>query len=171
MPWEVRPRVPNGGRFEGYGERMRPLIDRAGHDFETEALVVRTDFSDDGAWRVVVDQLAEGCAEYERDTHVVDDRAFDGASPEDVVLSTLLGDPRLEVVFLADAASMRGEYALLAVSTREEELEEGDDELGCVFRLLPALVNEMHVNLAIGHLDFWEYAHAAAQDPGQILRT
>ncbi|WAZ19671.1 hypothetical protein STRCI_000738 [Streptomyces cinnabarinus] len=151
---------------------MRPLIDRTGHDFETEALVVRTDFSDDGAWRVVVEQLAEGCAEYERDTHVVDDRAFEGASPEVVVLSTLLGDPRLEVVFLADAASMRGEYALLAVSTRDEELDEDDDEeLGCVFRLLPALVNEMHVNLAIGHLDFWEYAHAAAQDPEHILRT
>ncbi|MFE5924136.1 DUF6924 domain-containing protein [Streptomyces sp. NPDC056468] len=151
---------------------MRPLIDRKGHDFETEALVVRTDFSDEEAWQVVVEQLAESCAEYERHTHVLDDRAFHGASPEEVVLSTLLGDPRLEVVFLADAAAMRGEHALLAVSTRDEELDEDDDEeLGCEFRLLPVLVNEMHVNLAIGHLDFWEYAHAAAQDPEHILRT
>ncbi|MCZ4605738.1 hypothetical protein O3S80_18670 [Streptomyces sp. Lzd4kr] len=150
---------------------MRPLIDRTGHEFETEALVVRTDFSDDEAWQVVVEQLAEPCAQYERHTHAVDDRAFGEASPEEVVLSTLLGDPRLEVVFLADAVSMRGEHALLAVSTRDEELDEDDEELGCEFRLLPALVNEMHVNLAIGHLDFWEYAHAAAQDPQHTLRT
>ncbi|MFJ7073684.1 DUF6924 domain-containing protein [Streptomyces sp. NPDC098781] len=150
---------------------MRPLIDRTGHDFESEALVVRTDFSDDEAWRSIVELLAEPDGEYAVRSHLVDDRAFGSASPEEVALSTIGGDPGLEVVFVADSAAMAGEHALLAVSTREEELDEDDDEeLGPEFRLLPALVNEMHVNLAIGHLDFWEYAYTAAQDPRHILR-
>ncbi|MFE6172280.1 DUF6924 domain-containing protein [Streptomyces sp. NPDC056464] len=149
---------------------MRPIIDRSGHDFEGEALVVRTDYSDDGAWAAVVELLNQPDGEFEVRTHLVDDRAFAGASPEEVVLSTLGGDPDLEVVYLADAVTMRGDHALLAVSTRSEDADEDDEELGCEFRLLPTLVNEMHVNLAIGHLDFWEFAYHAARDPERILR-
>lgn len=83
----------------------RPAIDRTDHDFESEALVVRTDFSDDEAWWAAADLLNhpdEGG--YEVRTHLVDDPAFAGASPDEVVLSTITGDPEPEVVFLADAA-------------------------------------------------------------------
>ncbi|MFG2793790.1 DUF6924 domain-containing protein [Streptomyces sp. NPDC048419] len=149
---------------------MRPTIDRAGHDFETEALVVRTDYSDDAAWRAVVALLDQPDGEFDVRNHLVDDRGYAGASPDDVVLSVMAADPRLEVVFLADAVSMTGDHSLLAVSTRPEDLEEGDEELGCVFRLLPTLVNRVHVNLAIGHLDFWEFAYAAVRTPDQVLR-
>jgi len=149
---------------------MRPTIDRAGHDFETEALVVRTDYSDDEAWRAVVALLDQPDGEFEVRNHLVDDRGYAGASADDVVLSAMAADSRLEVVFLADAATMSGDHSLLAVSTRPEELEAGDEELGCVFRLLPTLVNTVHVNLAIGHLDFWEFAHGAARIPDHILR-
>ncbi|MFI6663113.1 DUF6924 domain-containing protein [Streptomyces sp. NPDC050523] len=157
--------------------KTRPTIDRAGHDFETEALVVRTDYSDDAAWRAVVDLLDQPDVNgFDVRTHVVEDRAFAGASPEDVVLSTVAGEPGLEVVFLADATTMKGEHTLLAVSTRCEELDDEDDgdivtvELGRQFRLLPPSVNLMHVNLAIGNQDFWEFAYEAAQDPANILR-
>ncbi|MGY6024591.1 DUF6924 domain-containing protein [Streptomyces spinosirectus] len=101
---------------------------------------------------------------------MVDERGYAGASPDEVVLSALAADPRLEVVFLADAATMTGDHSLLAVSTRPEELEEGDEELGCEFRLIPTLVNTVHVNLAIGHLDFWEFAYGAARIPDNVLR-
>lgn len=109
-------------------------------------------------------------------THLVDDRAFAGASPDEVVLSALAGQPRLEVVFLADAATMRGEHTLLAVATGsqlddvDEEEEEDEVELRAEFRLLPTLVNLMHVNLAIGHSDFWSFAYAAADDPDYVYR-
>nr|WSZ19526.1 hypothetical protein OH837_42580 [Streptomyces canus] len=157
--------------------KTRPTIDRIRHDFESEALVVRTDYSDDEAWRAVVDLLDQPNENgFEVRTHVVDDRVFAGASPEEVVLSTVAGDPGLEVVFLADATTMKGEHTLLAVSTRCEELDDEDDgdivtvELGRKFRLFPPSVNLIHVNLAIGNQDFWEFADEAAQDPDNILR-
>lgn len=65
----------------------RPAIDRTDHDFESEALVVRTDFSDDEARRATADLLNQP-----------------RASPDEVVLSTIAGDPELGVMFLADAA-------------------------------------------------------------------
>jgi hypothetical protein len=149
---------------------MRPRIDRAGHDFETEALVVRTDYSDDEAWQAVVDLLNQPNDGFPVRTHVVDDPAFAGASADEVKLSTMDADAGLEVVFLADAVAMKRDHTLLAVSTRSQELEEGDLELSSEFRLLPAVVNLMHVNLAIGHQDFWEFAFEAARHPDGVYR-
>src|SRR4051812_14069044 len=149
---------------------MRPTINRAGRDFESEALVVRTDYSNDEAWRAVVARLDQPDGEFEVHNHLVDDRGFAGASSDEVVLSAMAADPRLEVVFLADAVTMTGDHSLLAVSTRPEELEEGDEELGCEFRLIPTQVNTVHVNLAIAHLDFWEFAYGAARTPDNVLR-
>ncbi|WP_432011251.1 DUF6924 domain-containing protein [Streptomyces cucumeris] len=153
----------------------RPAISRVGRDFETEALVVRTDHSDDEAWRSVLALLSRPEGELEVHTQIVDDRAFSGAGPDEVALSTLAGDQGLEVVFLADAATMKGDHSLLAVSTRCEELDDEDDgdnaeELGREFRLLPSLVHLTHVNLAIGHSDFWGFAYEAAQAPDNTLR-
>ncbi|MBL1111305.1 hypothetical protein JK364_02590 [Streptomyces sp. 110] len=149
---------------------MLPAIDFTRHDFESEALVIRTDHSDDEAWRAVVDLLGQPDQNgFEVRTYLVDNRAFAGASPDDV-LSAAAAEPALEVVFLADAAAMRGEHTLLAVSTGSQELEEGDMELPREFRLLPPEVNLMHVNLAIGHMDFWEFAYHASLAADGILR-
>jgi hypothetical protein len=152
---------------------MRPVIDRTGHDFENESLVFRTDFTDDEAWRAVVDLLIQAQAEFDTRTHIVDDRAFDGASPEEVRLSTVASDPGLEVSFMADAETMRGEeHPLLAVATRDQEREDEEEEvLPGEFRLLPDQVNLMHVNLAIGHMDYWEFAYHAVRAPGGIYRS
>ncbi|MGW7487233.1 DUF6924 domain-containing protein [Streptomyces sp. NPDC054786] len=160
----------HGVRLPPEPVRTRPVIDRTDRDFEGEALVVRTDFSDDEEWRAVVELLHQHDGEREVRTHVVDDRAFAEARPDEVVLSTIAGDPGLEVVFLADAATMKGEHALLAVSTRRQDLCEEEQELDREFRLLPPTVNLMHVNLAIGHLDFWEFAYEALISPDHIVR-
>ncbi|SED21230.1 DUF6924 domain-containing protein [Streptomyces melanosporofaciens] len=148
---------------------MPPTIDFTHHDFEAEALVVRTDFSDDVAWRTVVDLLHQPDDNgFEVRTFLLDDRAFAGASPDDVISAA--AEPALEVVFLADAVTMTGDHPLLAVSTRSQELEDGDMELDRAFRLTPPNVNVMHVNLAIGHMDFWEFAYHAARATDRVLR-
>lgn len=147
-----------------------PAIDFTHHDFESEALVVRTDFSDDEAWRTVVGLLNKPDERgWEVRTYLVDDRAFAGAGPDDV-LSAAAAEPALEVVFLADAATMTGDHTLLAVSTGSQELEDGDIELNREFRLFPPAVNLMHVNLAIAHMDFWEFAYNAALTTDGVLR-
>ncbi|GAA1247268.1 DUF6924 domain-containing protein [Streptomyces javensis] len=149
---------------------MLPAIDFTYHDFESEALVVRTDHSDDKAWRAVVGLLNQPDQNgFEVRTYLVDNHAFAGAGPDDV-LSAAAAESGLEVVFLADTATMTGEHTLLAVSTRSQELEDGDIELSRAFRLLPPDVNLMHVNLAIGHMDFWEFAYHASLAEDGILR-
>ncbi|TMU96768.1 hypothetical protein FGK60_01885 [Streptomyces sp. DASNCL29] len=148
---------------------MLPAIDFTHHDVESEALVVRTDHSDDEAWRTVVDLLNQPDLNgFEVRTYLVDNHAFAGASPDDVLSAA--AESGLEVVFLADTATMTGEHPLLAVSTGSQELEDGDIELPREFRLLPPEVNLMHVNLAIGHMDFWEFAYHASLAADGILR-
>ncbi|WP_432251188.1 DUF6924 domain-containing protein [Streptomyces sp. HNM1019] len=150
---------------------MLPATDSTHRDFESEALVVRTDHSDAEAWRAVVDLLDQPDRNgFEVRTFLVDNPLFTGASPDDVLSAVAASEPALEVVFLADAATMTGEHTLLAVPTRSQELEEGDMELSREFRLLPPDVNPMHVNLAIGHMDFWEFAYHASLAADGILR-
>ncbi|WBB62037.1 hypothetical protein O7599_05715 [Streptomyces sp. WMMC500] len=164
----------HGVRLPRHPVRTRPAINRAGRDFESEALVVRTDYSDGDTWREVVNLFEQPDGERRVGTHIVDDPAFAGASPDEVVLSALAGDPGLEVVFLADAATMKWDHTLLAVSTRRQDLEDEEDEEGeevpSKFRLGSSLVNEVHVNLAIGHLSFFGFAYEAARHPDNVLR-
>ncbi|MES4891289.1 hypothetical protein [Streptomyces sp. NPDC096012] len=49
---------------------MRPVINRARHDFETEALVICTDYSDDEAWRAVVALLDQSDGGFEVRHHL-----------------------------------------------------------------------------------------------------
>ncbi|WP_327686372.1 DUF6924 domain-containing protein [Streptomyces sp. NBC_00467] len=167
----------HGVRLPQRPVKTRPTIDRTSHHFEAEALVVRTDYSDDAAWRAVVDLLHQPDeGGFEVRAHIVDDPAFAGAGPDEVMLCAVASDPMLEAVFLADATTMREERSLLAVSTRFEALDDEDEgdivseELGRQFRLLPQCVHLMHVNLAIGRSDFWEFAYEAACTPDKTLR-
>jgi hypothetical protein len=156
---------------------MRPEIIRT-DDNEFDALVVHTDFSDDAAWRVVTDLLNQphgDDGEFDSTNQFIDDPAFAAASPDEVLLAAA-NDPLLSVLFLADAATMRGVHPLLAVSTLSREDYPDDEdyesalEFGREFRLLPAAVAETHANLAIANMDFEEFAASAADDPERIHR-
>ncbi|GAA4460557.1 DUF6924 domain-containing protein [Phytohabitans houttuyneae] len=152
---------------------MLPTIER-GEDDEFIALVVRVDYTDDAAWRTVVDRL-DGDEDWTVDAQVVDDPAYAG-STVDEVLAAVSGDKMLRVLFVADAATMRDPYPLIAVSTltREACLDEEqfaeEMRFGREFRLTPAAVAEVHGNLAIANMGFDEFAEAAAGDPERIHR-
>jgi hypothetical protein len=156
---------------------MRPIIDRSEAD-EFDALVVRVDHRDDAAWRTVTALLAEPTGDegiWEPSTQLVDDPAFDGATVDEV-LAAAAGDGMLRVLFLADAATMRGEHPLLAVSTLTREECEDDEHyaeemaFGREFRIVPAAVAELHGNLAIANMSFFEFAESASRDPDGIHR-
>ncbi|MFD0448434.1 DUF6924 domain-containing protein [Streptomyces indonesiensis] len=114
---DVKSRVDLGGSACRHGRRGRGgglAIDFTHHDFESEALVIRTDHSDDEAWRAVVDLLGQPDQNgFEVRTYLVDNRAFAGASPDDV-LSAAAAESGLEVVFLADTATMAYHASLAA---------------------------------------------------------
>ena len=89
------------------------------------------------------------------------------------MLAALPDDPP-EVVFLADAATMRGEHPLVAVITDPEVEDDHSDipglEVTRQFRILPAAVSEMVGNLAIANMDFEDFSRSAYGDPQKIHR-
>ncbi|MFD4373858.1 DUF6924 domain-containing protein [Streptomyces sp. NPDC058486] len=157
---------------------MPELVGRDMYD----ALVIRTDFSDDDSWNAVVAELRRPWGpdgEFPARVRTVDVPTWSGATADEV-LAAVDEDEYLSVVFLADRHTMRSPgRALLALTTTWED--EGDlDPLYYQelidspepreFRTAPAAVHSVHVNLTIGNLGFAEFAAAASAEPDQVLR-
>jgi hypothetical protein len=160
---------------------QRVLPEIVGRDM-FDALVIRTDFSDDELWNAVVGELCRpwGPAdEFPARVQVVDVPAWSGATADDV-LAAVDEDESLSVVFVADRHTMESPArGLLALSTVWED--EGDldpvyyQELiespePRDFRAAPAAVHAVHVNVTLGNMDFAEFAAAASAEPDQVLR-
>lgn len=163
---------------EGF-ERALPEI--VGRDM-FDALVIRTDFSDDESWNVVVGELHLPWGpsdEFPARVQVVDAPAWSGATADEV-LAAVDEDKFLSVVFLADRHTMQSPAsALLALTTIWED--EGDldpvyyQELiespePREFRAAPAAVHSVHASLTLGNMGFAEFAVAASAEPDEVLR-
>ncbi|MDX3322930.1 hypothetical protein PV415_39225 [Streptomyces sp. ME03-5684b] len=133
--------------------------------------MIRTDYSNDAAWQLAAAGLQQPWTDdMEASCHVVDDPGWASADADVAVLPE---DPP-EVVFLADALTMRDEYPLLAVSTDPNLVDQDDPVpgLGATrrFRILPAAVAEMVGNLAIANMDFEDFSSSAHGDAQKIHR-
>ncbi|MEU3901963.1 hypothetical protein [Streptomyces sp. NPDC045251] len=160
-------------------ERVLPEI--VGRDM-FDALVIRTDFSDDESWTAVVGELRRPWGpddEFPARVRVVDAPAWSGATANEV-LAAVDEDEYLSVVFVADRRTMQSPTrALLALTTIWEN--EGDLDPAYYqeliespepreFRTAPAAVHAVHVNLTLGNMGFAEFAVAAAAESDQVLR-
>lgn len=136
-----------------------------------DALVIRTNFSDDAAWQGVAAELQRSQYDFPFSFHLLDDPAWRGASADDVLAELPPEHP--PVVFIADATAMRGDHALLAVRTTDEAPDDPDGEYEAApgqFRLLPAAIAEVHVNLELANMDFDDFSWAAQDDADTIFR-
>ncbi|MFE8937930.1 DUF6924 domain-containing protein [Streptomyces sp. NPDC007872] len=160
-------------------ERVLPEI--VGRDM-FDALVIRSDFSDDESWAAVVGELRRPWGpdgEFLARVHVVDAPAWSGATADEV-LAAVDEDEDLSVAFLADRHTMQSPTrSLLALSTVWED--EGDldpvfyQELvespePREFRTVPAAVHSVHVNVTLGNMGFAEFATTASAEPDRVLR-
>ncbi|MFD0433322.1 DUF6924 domain-containing protein [Streptomyces chartreusis] len=150
----------------------RPAVD-LDQVTEWDAVVIRTDYSDDGAWERVAAGLRQPWAEgVESSWHAVEGAGWAGADADEVLAAL----PDLhDVVFLADADTMCDEQnSLLAVSTdpdmRDEEHEIPGLGFTSRFRILPTAVAEMVGNLAIANMDYEDFSSSAHGDPQRIHR-
>ncbi|MEU5330193.1 DUF6924 domain-containing protein [Streptomyces parvus] len=149
---------------------------------EWAPLVVRTDYTDDVAWREVVAALArvvEGEGDWEPAVHLVEDRRWDGVTGDEA-LAAAARDEELSVVFLADEATMRSPLRpLLALDLGADD----DEALDPVYyqellgsppprevRVAPEAVHMVHGNLQLANVDFSEFVEEAAADPGGVVR-
>jgi hypothetical protein len=114
-----------------------------------QALVVRTDFSDDAAWTSVVSAIKRPVDGFFAYVDFVDDSTFDGLTVEQLV--ALRDGLSKSYVIVADAVTMRApEPSLLVVDLFEE--------LGRTFRAVPSAIQSIENNLSIANMDFWEFA-------------
>ncbi|MGW1932065.1 DUF6924 domain-containing protein [Streptomyces sp. NPDC001919] len=160
-------------------ERVLPEI--VGRDM-FDALVIRTDFSDDESWTAVVGELRRPWGpdgEFPARVQVVDAPDWSGATADEI-LAAVDEDQYLGVVFVADRHTMQSPTGgLLALSTVWED----DGDLDPVyyqepiespepreFRAAPAAVHAVHVNVTLGNTGFTEFAAAASAEPDQVLR-
>ncbi|MFE6710643.1 DUF6924 domain-containing protein [Streptomyces sp. NPDC057695] len=146
-----------------------------------DALVIRTDFSDDASWTAVVGELRRPWgpdSEFPARVQMVDAPAWSGATADEV-LAAVGEDEYLSVVFVADRHAMQSPTrALLALSTVWED--EGDldpvyyqDLIESPepreFRATPTAVHAVHANVSLGNMGFAEFAVAASAEPEQVL--
>ncbi|MFF9431272.1 DUF6924 domain-containing protein [Streptomyces sp. NPDC014746] len=160
-------------------ERVLPEI--VGRDM-FDALVIRTDFSDDESWTGVVGELSRPWGpdgEFPARVRVVDATDWSGATADEV-LAAVGEDEYLSVVFVVDRHTMESSTrGVLALSTVWEDQGDLDpvyyQELiespePREFRAAPASVHAVHVNVTLGNMGFAEFAAAASAEPDQVLR-
>ncbi|WP_018569313.1 DUF6924 domain-containing protein [Streptomyces sp. PsTaAH-124] len=148
---------------------------------ELVPVVFRTDYADDRVWQEVRTALDEPDDFGEKESWLVDDPAWHGATVDDVLTAVLadehLGED-LSVVFVADAVTMGSPLrALLAVTTLtradcEDEAEYAAlTEHGRVFRTEPQGVHPISVNLELANMDFEDFSASAAVAPERVFRA
>ncbi|MFI6334083.1 DUF6924 domain-containing protein [Streptomyces sp. NPDC050535] len=151
---------------------------------EFSALVIRTDFTDEAAWREMTAEL-ERASHYDGDPtesyDVADEPELDGADTEAILVAISAHEHlsgRLSVVFIADSVTMRADHhALLAVTTLTREDFDDDGgyeamvEFGREFRTVPSGVHTIHANLELANMDFDEFSASAHEDSEGVFRS
>ncbi|GAA1951225.1 DUF6924 domain-containing protein [Catenulispora subtropica] len=127
------------------------------------ALVVRTDFRDDEAWRAVVATAGAPTRDgFQAYVLTCEDRAFAGLTPGRL-MAHLPTRHRHRVLFVADAMTMENpEHPLIALSVDEYESP------GDVLRAVPSAVQAISDNLDIANMRFHDFVLQA--DPDGVLR-
>ncbi|MFE9458547.1 DUF6924 domain-containing protein [Streptomyces californicus] len=151
---------------------------------EFAAVIVRTDFTDEAAWRRVTEELEKSAlddADPAASYVVLDAPGSDPGSDTglDGLLAAVsaLGESWEEaaVVFVADRTALRADPPVLfAVTTfTRDDLDEEEYadlvEFGRTFRTAPNGVHTIHANVELGNMGFEEYAAVAHEAPGGVF--
>jgi len=116
-----------------------------------DSLLVRTDFSDDDAWRDVVSAIetdnSDGFRAY---VEVVDDRAWDGVAWQSIREAALAADDHALVLFVVDRIAFADDYPILVLDLTEE----ARPPFRCITQELWAVDN----NLNLGNMDWEDFA-------------
>lgn len=153
--------------------------------FATEGTpLIRTDFTDDDAWRAILaavakpvdldnpddpDPRGDGYAPW---IVPVDDRSFDGATADQLGQAVAAADGASGYALLADSRAMTEVgtdhdltlvYVDLSVSD-PEDAELFDSFMGRAFRCAVGEIASIDANLSIANLDFSEFADSVGPD-------
>lgn len=114
------------------------------------ALLIRTDFSDQSAWKKLMTAVSEPEDPFIFSMEMVDDRANSGATVEQLMEALPEDYPHSFIVVADGAAISQPDYPLLVVDLLEER--------GRQFRAVAAQVASIDNNLSIANMGFEEFA-------------
>ena len=121
-----------------------------------EALVLRTDFSDDIAWQLICESIRDPGGEFKAYVNFLNDRQYEGITPEQL-LDIIPENYEHSFIFIVDQ---------VAISNPENPILVIDlyDEPGQAFRVIPSETWGIENNLSIANMDFSDFANAVEQD-------
>jgi hypothetical protein len=126
------------------------------------SLVIRTDFSDEAAWKAICDAIQEPQTEDEFQALVecVDDKSCAHLTPGRIA-SVLPDNSQRSFVFLVDThAIVKPDHPILVVDLAHEPVR--------TFRVLPSQAWGVENNLRLANMTFEEFAGAV--DPDGVFR-
>lgn len=150
--------------------------------------LIRTDFTNNPAWRAVITELSKpidfdrpdnpdpGEEAYRANLLPIDDRSFEGITAADLGRMFTATDDSFGYVILADSRAMAEalsggeltvEYVDLSLSD-PEDAELFDSYMGRAFRVAAPEIASIETNLSIANLDFSDFADAT--DPDGVFR-
>jgi hypothetical protein len=119
------------------------------------AIVLRTDFSDQAAWEAICAEIRKPLGGFHADVDFVDDRAYAEITKERL-LSLFKGSDHPFVIVVDRTAISNAEHPLLVI-----DLEGG---AGRQFRAIPSQIQGIENNLSIANMDFEDFAGAVDKD-------
>ena len=130
----------------------------------TSSPVLRTDFSNQAAWKAICKKIREPSDEgFEANVDFIDDPAFDKLSKQKL-LASLPKDYHTFIVIVDQKAINDDDHPLLVVN-----LYDGlGSEVGDEFRAIPSAIQAIENNLSIANMDFADFAGAV--DSGGVFR-
>jgi hypothetical protein len=116
----------------------------------TDAPVLRTDFSDQGAWNDVCAEIRQPVDGFLAYVEFIDDPQYAGVTVDELP-GIISGDSGHGYIFVADQVTMSvPDHPLLVVDLVTEP--------GRTFRAIPSMVQSIENNLSIANMDFAEFA-------------
>jgi hypothetical protein len=124
-----------------------------------DALLLRTDFSDDDTWEAIRDEVTMpvGVLGFQASVRIVDDREYDGLPTEEVPGLFRAGSSHSFVIIADQVTMTHPDHALLILDLLEESA-------GGSFRAIPSAVQSIENNLSIANMDFEDFATAVDRD-------
>ena len=119
-------------------------------------LLIRTDFSNNTKWGIIVNQVNSPANGYDPAITFINDRKYEGLTIEQLPQFELDQEEH-DFIFLADAETMsHKEGAILCLDLA--------DNFGEGFRVLPECISEVANNLFITNCDFKDFQNTTASD-------
>ena len=121
------------------------------------ALVLRTDFSDDAAWESICKAIGEpGAGGFQAYVDCISDREYDGLTVEQLTALSPKGSDRTFAFIVDQTALTHPDHPILVVDLH--------DEPGRTFRVIPFEMCSVENNLSIANMDFSEFADNVDKD-------